>query len=69
MPKKWSLTTPSSPEEVACIFAADFSAVCKSDGDMLNHYRWNQVLSDLKKHAWMSKLLRTRNDGTVTPLM
>jgi len=69
MPKKWALTTPSSPEDVACIFAADFSAVCKADGDMLNHYRWNQVLGDLVKHAQYAKLSQFRNSGTVTPLM
>lgn len=69
MPKKWALTTPSSPEDVACIFAADFSAVCKADGDMSNHYRWNQVLADLVKHAHYMKMSRFRNAGTVTPLM
>lgn len=47
MPKKWSLTTPSSPEEVACIFAADFVALCKAEGDIENFHRWNNVLREL----------------------
>lgn len=69
MPKKWSLTIPSSPEEVACIIAADFVAVCKADGDTENYHRWNNVLRDLRKHAWYMKMLPFRNTGTVTPLM
>jgi hypothetical protein len=51
MPKKWALTTPTSPEEVACIFAADFVATCKVEGDMENYHRWNNVLRDLAKWA------------------
>lgn len=67
MPKKWSLVTPSSPEDVACIFAADFVALCKAEGDMTNYYRWNNVLADLRKHAWYAKMSQFRNNGTVTP--
>ena len=58
MPKKWCLTTPSSPEEVACVFAADFVAVCKAEGDMLNVYRWSNVLSDLRRQAGFMRQFR-----------
>lgn len=68
MPKKWSLTTPSSPEDVACIFAADFVAVCKADGDMLNAYRWNSVLAELRflRNAYDAARSIGRNSGEVS---
>lgn len=63
MPKKWSLTTPSCPEDVACIFAADFVATCKASGDMSNVYRWNSVLSDLRAHAFSVRNFHSKHFG------
>lgn len=67
MPKKWALTTPSSPEEVACIFAADFVALCKSEGDTENFHRWNNVLRDLARHAHYMKMSYFRNMAHLPP--
>lgn len=56
MATRYNRRTPSSAAEAACIFAADFAAVCKANREMRNYYRWRMVLADLRRAALIPAL-------------
>lgn len=69
MPRKWSLITPSSPEDVACILAADFIAACKADGDASNAARWANVLAELRLKRKYTQMSLFSDNQHSTPSM
>lgn len=67
MPKRWSNRSISSAFEQAMVFCADFAAVCKSDGDMLNYYRWKMVMTEARRSALPSFFLPVKVRPSVLP--